>query len=331
MSTETSHYLGTLAFVSQPDNTDAPTTGERLILAVLWAATRDPWAEAPRVFASYEDLARWSGLKIDTCAKYTAALARRGALVKHGSAPGRGTEYELRRPGSIGRDPYARPLPQAEDLERRLRRLERREAKAAEGVAGKPERPVKIDKPMIKPSTIALALEHALGHVPTVDTDGVARASLPYSAKRGDCSAVAAAQTFLAAHDVQSFYAVLAGAAEHPEVLDAVAPRDDWRARARLFEHADVIEALLGTATGEAVRAKASEPSKPAPIAEPERPAAPDYRPLAAEVAAILDLDAEPLLAIVERARSQGWYVSEIVDEAKTFAAGGERPEWLTQ
>ena len=69
----------------------------------------------------------------------------------------------------------------------------------------------------------------------------------------------------------------------------------------------------------------------PVPIAEPEQPTAPDYRPLAAEVAAILNLDAEPLLAIVERARSQGWYVSEIVDEAKTFAAGGERPEWLTQ
>jgi hypothetical protein len=218
----------------------ALTSGEVVVLSALWGRLRNPHAERPSVTVSYEVLARCTGLAVDTVRAHTRRLQRVGALVKCGSCRGQGTRYELRRPAEH------RP----EDLA-----LAPFEPSAAEGLAAQvveglaqakllrppaKRRRQRSAKPPVKPDAIALALEQMAGMPPKTDKDGKPKPTIPYSAKCGNPSAVAAAQQFIADRGIELFRRVCSRAKD--QQFDGLStPRE----RVHLFERPALVAELL--------------------------------------------------------------------------------------
>jgi hypothetical protein len=221
------HYAASVArFVADHEL----TSGETLVLLTLWSRTRDPFAERPSVSVSYEELRCLTGLAPTTVRDATRRLQRIEALVKCGSRRGAGTRYELRRPEHRPEDLELAPFePSA---------AESVAAQVVEGLAqadllrphARPRRQPE-SKPSIRPSDISAALESMAG---------LSAKSLPFSAKRGDCSAVVAAQRFIAARGLS--LAAFRGLCERLRGQVAGDPAHV----ARVFERGAEVARLLG-------------------------------------------------------------------------------------
>ena len=187
------------------------STSEKLVLCLIWLAHPDPFADRPRVLTSYSRLAGSAGMSRVSVPRIVLRLIRLGCLTRLHTTPS-GTAYVLERPEHTTDDVDLNPFAPGEASTLAESVAELVMPRVLDRVRNKQQRRARRRPPAVKPSMIAIELEHMAGVSPKV-VDGKQVPSIRFAGK--GAAHVRAAQRWISTHGIESYREVITRARGH--------------------------------------------------------------------------------------------------------------------